>query len=173
MPVGSDSGRKLGNVHWAQSSLGFWTRRKTARKFLPPFLCTFLPSSVQVPRRPMMTSPTWREADQTHVQHTLRKPLTQFPPSHSRLASARHSGLFADQQRTAEREERLSNAARWPPEVKLIEPKIAQDSILQRSYDTVITLHSAEMCQLPSARTNESYSSYYTVIRWLLLLPGK
>ena len=36
-------------------------RRKTARKFFPPFLCTFFPSSVQLPRRPTITSSTCPE----------------------------------------------------------------------------------------------------------------
>lgn len=44
--------------HARPSQLVSSTLRKTARKFLPPFLWTFFPSSVQVPRRLMMMSLT-------------------------------------------------------------------------------------------------------------------
>lgn len=169
-------------VQKAQSLFGSSIRRKTARKFLPPFLCTFFPSSVQVPRRLTMTSSTC----QKKIIHTLT-PLhklflvTHFPsrpPNHIRLASAWHSVLFADKQWKVKQAERLSkrcvvtcsSGLKWSISAQITH-KIKHFSLLIAE-----SLHST-LCskgryvpitrQCLSARTNKSYNNHK---QWFITL---
>lgn len=164
-------------IQRAQSLFGSSIRRKTARKFLPPFLCTFFPSSVQVPRRLTMTSPTC----QKKIRHTLtglRKLfffffilVTHFPsrpPSRIVVASVWHSVLFADKQQKVKRAERLSNAAWLHAEVGLELSLFTQRLHKMQDFTGLIALHNADSHQLPSHYSVQEKDSqaaiHYTAI---------
>lgn len=67
----------LSLVQTVWSQLGSSILRKTARKFLPPFLWTFFPSSVHVPKRLIMTSSTCQNSINTSINSQKLSLVTQ------------------------------------------------------------------------------------------------